>query len=176
MRTYDLAPIPFSKSPVAYAICIIRDVTGEMLRIVTNVFEPRKLPVPDSPHSRQLSNAPVMDDTTENWPVPTVYEDEFAHVKYSHHVLPLPVFEDEKPVAPLDINRTLEGALVEVHFLIQHWHLGGYDTFQAKADGINILKHSASVPAKHHLDSETNGLRPPHKKSETALEATSSKG
>ncbi|KAG1889418.1 hypothetical protein F4604DRAFT_1915291 [Suillus subluteus] len=95
--------------------------------------------------------------------------------KYSHHVLPLPVFEDKKPVAPLDINRTLEGALVEVHLLVQHWHLSGYDTFQAKADRINILKHSASVPAKHHLDSKTNDLQPPHKKLETAPEASSSK-
>ncbi|KAG2352124.1 hypothetical protein BDR07DRAFT_1439419 [Suillus spraguei] len=104
---------------------IIRDITGEMLRIVTNVFEPENIRIPDSPHSQQLPNAPLMDDITENWPIPTELEDDFDGIN------------------PLDINRTLGGALVEVHFEVHHWHVSGYDSFQAKAERIDILRDSA---------------------------------
>ncbi|KAG2121854.1 hypothetical protein BD769DRAFT_1671256 [Suillus cothurnatus] len=150
---------------------IIRDVTGEMLHMVANNTR-----IPDSPHSRRVPNAPLMDDTTEHWPMPTEYEDDFAHVKYTHWAIPLPVFEDDKPVSPLNINRTLDGALAEVHFCVHHWHLSGYDTFQAKIEKVNIIKCSASIPAKHHLVyHEVNDEEPPTKRTEIASVARSSK-
>ncbi|KAG2366509.1 hypothetical protein BDR07DRAFT_1373462 [Suillus spraguei] len=120
---------------------LIRDITGEMICVVSNVFEPRTTPIPDSPH--------------DNWAIPTEHEDKFDTVKYTHHALILPVFDDSKSVAPLDINRALNGALVKVQ---------GYDTFQAKAERIKILKHSATM-LKHHLSDVDEG-QPAHKKQE----------
>ncbi|KAG2359300.1 hypothetical protein BDR07DRAFT_1415406 [Suillus spraguei] len=102
---------------------IIRDITGEMLRVVTNVFEPK--------------------------------------IKYTHRALPLPVFRDGIPISPLDINRTLDGALVEVHFEVHHWHVSGYDSFQAKAEGIDILRDSALIPSKHYLNEAEDNKKLP---------------
>ncbi|KAG2360516.1 hypothetical protein BDR07DRAFT_1412316 [Suillus spraguei] len=140
---------------------IIRDITGEMLRIVTNVFEPENIRIPNSPHSQRLPNAPLMDDITENWPIPTELEDDFDGIKYTHRALPLPVFRDGIPISPLDINRTLGGALVEVHFEVHHWHVSGYDSFQAKAERIDILRDSALIPSKHYLNEAENNKKLP---------------
>ncbi|KAG2364608.1 hypothetical protein BDR07DRAFT_1401286 [Suillus spraguei] len=52
-------------------------------------------------------------------------------------------FETEFPSVPsISIERWTE-LLVEVHFEVHHWHVSGYDSFQAKAERIDILRDSA---------------------------------
>lgn len=147
---------------------VIRDVTGEMLRVTANVFEQRPARIPDSPDGKRAPDAPKMDSITESWVIPTDLEDQFELVKYTHRAVPLPVFEDGQAIPPLDANRTLDGALVEVHFTVLQWHVQGYDTFLAKAGRINILKRSVSVASKHPL-SDVDDEQPVHKKHETAI-------
>ncbi|KAG2089313.1 uncharacterized protein F5147DRAFT_780644 [Suillus discolor] len=157
---------------------VIRDVTGEMLRVVANVFEPRNVRIPDSPHGRRVPNAPLMDEVTDKWPIAPDHEDDFIRIKYTHEAVPLPVFQDGKAIQPLEINRALEGALVEIYLSIHHWHFSGYDSFQAKMEKVIILHPTASIPGKHHLPEPKEGEgteeEPPHKRTEKAGEASGS--
>ncbi|KAG2351376.1 hypothetical protein BDR07DRAFT_1444851 [Suillus spraguei] len=44
---------------------------------------------------------------------------------------------------------------IEFHFEVHHWHVSGYDSFQAKAERIDILRNSAF---KFHQS--TTSMRP----------------
>lgn len=119
---------------------IIQDVTGKMLRFTKNVFVPRDTPIPDSPHGQANKDAPVMDDETKNWPIPDEFGTEFDTLKYSMRANPLPLYHDNHLVDPVHANEIMNGAMVEVQFSVQHWHIREYDTFQATAEKISILK------------------------------------
>ncbi|KAG1900880.1 uncharacterized protein F5891DRAFT_979783 [Suillus fuscotomentosus] len=133
---------------------------SEMLCVIANLFEQRPICIPYSPHGKRAPDAPKMDSTTENWVIPTDLEDQFKLVKYTHCAVPLPVFEDDQAISPLDANQPLDGALVKVHFLVFQWHVQGYDTFLVKARKHYDIKHPLS-----DVDNE----EPAHRKQEVAV-------
>jgi hypothetical protein len=81
-----------------------------------------------------------MDDETKNWPIPDQFANEFDAIKYKFEAHPLPLYHDDHLVQPQHANEILNGAIVEVQFGIQHWHIKNIDTFQATPHKVTILK------------------------------------
>jgi hypothetical protein len=103
-------------------------------------MQSKDINIPDSPHGQAAVDAPKMDEATKNWPIPDDFSHDFDALKYTMQAVPLPLYHDNHLVDPVHANEIINGALVEVQFTIQHWHIKDYDTFQATAEKINILK------------------------------------
>ncbi|RDB26253.1 hypothetical protein Hypma_006072 [Hypsizygus marmoreus] len=87
----------------------------------------------------------MIDSDTAIWPVPTDHQDAFDAVKRTHQIMPLMVFnEDNHFVAPADVTAKLRGALVEMHFCIKHYYIGGgpekFNSFSGLIEQIVVLK------------------------------------
>ncbi|KAG1802346.1 uncharacterized protein BJ212DRAFT_1304883 [Suillus subaureus] len=115
---------------------IIEDVTGKMLRLATNVFVTQDELLPDSPHRQRAENAPEMDEETKNWLILDDFAKDFNTIKYKFAAHPLPLYHNDHLVQPEHANEILNGAIVEVQFHIQHWHIKEFDSFQATAEKI----------------------------------------
>ena len=84
----------------------------------------------------------AVDAVTESWPVPTSLRPELDDIKYSYRALPLHVFKGEQVVRVGDVNETLRGALVELHFELRHFaiHKKNQDSFNASIEQIIVLQ------------------------------------
>ena len=97
-------------------------------------------------HGR-ISNAPVMDAETDNWPIAMKHRDEFDLMKLSYEASPLRLYRGTSLVEPADVIGALTGAVVEVFFVIRHYYLRDkkFDTFGADIQRIKILKPGSAV-------------------------------
>jgi hypothetical protein len=57
-----------------------------------------------------------VDHETEHWPITANLRKELDALKYDYHAVPLQVYVNDKFVEPVDMNETIQGALVKVHF------------------------------------------------------------
>lgn len=84
-----------------------------------------------------------IDEETNEWKVPSEFQEELDEIKTTHRVVPLKVYMGQQFVEPVDVPRALEGALVEVHFTINHYRIGRdspMDSFSAIVQQVLILK------------------------------------
>ncbi|KAJ8593097.1 hypothetical protein M405DRAFT_859186 [Rhizopogon salebrosus TDB-379] len=59
--------------------------------------------------------------------------------------MPLRVQQDNKELTVDKVEKALAGALIEMHFTIQHRRIENYDSFQAKIEYIKILQHPGTL-------------------------------
>ncbi|KAG1720435.1 hypothetical protein EDB19DRAFT_1835988 [Suillus lakei] len=129
---------------------IVEDITGKMIHFTKSVFMPRDIMIPNSPHGQAAVDAPVMDEETNNWAIPDDFSKDFNTLKYRMKADPLPLYHENHLINPMHMNKIISSALVEVQFSLQHWHIKDYDTFQATAQKITILKLGAiHVPSNY---------------------------
>ncbi|KAG1859733.1 hypothetical protein F4604DRAFT_1684490 [Suillus subluteus] len=81
-----------------------------------------------------------MDDETKNWPIPDDFTEEFDALKYKMAVQPSPLYYEDHLVEPAYTNQIMNGAIVEVQLTIQHWCIQDFDSFQATAEKVTILR------------------------------------
>jgi hypothetical protein len=116
-----------------------------------------------------------MDDETGNWPISDELQDDMEELKYSFQADPLPLYDDGHLVEPSFTDDVINGAIVEVHFGILHWHLSNFDSFQANVDKVIILRpgykrHSSNYKRPH----PTDDVSEPEKKKARHDESSSS--
>jgi hypothetical protein len=80
-------------------------------------------------------------------------------IVYMHHVFPIPAYDLQGHlIPPIQYCNWLEGAVVELHFELNHWSIGGSDndpnsdTYSADMMQIWVLvppKPSVVMPMKH---------------------------
>ncbi|RDB22881.1 hypothetical protein Hypma_009994 [Hypsizygus marmoreus] len=114
------------------------DVVGKepVLKFSAAVFEKRDVAL--QPGIDQV------DDESENWPIPAAHSLLYNSTKYTHRVVPLPVYDvDRQFVDCIRANSALRDAVVEVHFTVKHYGIRrepAYDSFSGVAQQILILK------------------------------------
>jgi hypothetical protein len=121
-----------------------------------------------------------MDEETKNWPIADEFATEFDAIKYKFEAHPLPLYHHDHLVQPQHANEILNGAIVEVQFSIQHWHIKQFDSFQATPHKITILKlgpiHVPSGYKRPNPDEDSKASEEPvQKKACHNEEASSSK-
>ncbi|KAG1813216.1 uncharacterized protein BJ212DRAFT_1482686 [Suillus subaureus] len=135
---------------------IVKDIMGKMIHMVRNVFEKRRIML-DSPHGQSLKGAPQMDEETQNWPIAEELVGELDELKYTFQADLLPLYHDGHLVEPSHAQNVINGAIVEVHFGILHWHISDFNIFQANIEKIIILKlgyrhHTSNYKCLHPND------------------------
>lgn len=65
----------------------------------------------------------VIDEETEKWPVPRDFLDDLEAIKTTYMANPLKVYMGDQFIEPLDVTKSLDGALVEVHFTVQQYRI-----------------------------------------------------
>lgn len=85
---------------------------------------------------------------TEHWPVTADLQKELDALKYDFCAVPLRVYVNDRFVEPLDVNNTIRGALVEVHFELRHYFIAAesYDSFNVTIEQILVLQPGAAPP------------------------------
>jgi hypothetical protein len=74
------------------------------------------------------------------------YKSDYDDVMYTHSVNLLPVYKKDKLVETVDVPDVLQGALVEVHFSINHYKIFStvpFDSFTGVVRQIVVLKPGA---------------------------------
>ena len=69
----------------------------------------------------KLDEAVVMDEETAHWPVLPRLRDELNKIKFEYCTVPLSVYVNSRFIEPADVNNTIKGALVEIHFELHHF-------------------------------------------------------
>ncbi|KAG1866011.1 hypothetical protein F4604DRAFT_1683003 [Suillus subluteus] len=120
-----------------------------------------------------------MDDETKNWPIPDNFAEEFDGLKYKMAAQPLPLYYKDHLVEPAYANQIMNGAIVEVQLTIQHWRIQDFDSFQALAEKVTILRlgpiHVPSHYKRPNPDKELEN-QPEVKKVRLDSEESASKG
>lgn len=86
---------------------------------------------------------PEIDEETNEWVVPSEFQEEMDNLKDTHKAEPLKVYMGQQFIEPLNVQGALENALVEVHFTIQHYRIrreSAIDSFSAVIQQVLILK------------------------------------
>ncbi|KAG2360158.1 hypothetical protein BDR07DRAFT_1487444 [Suillus spraguei] len=96
--------------------------------------------VPDSPHGQAADNAVQMDDKTKDWAIPDDLATDFDKMKYHFRAEHLPIYYEGQSVLPTDAHDILNSTIVKVQFTIHHWRIQDYDSFQAMAEKITVLR------------------------------------
>lgn len=86
-----------------------------------------------------------IDEETNEWKVPSQFQEELDDIKDTHQVMPLKVYMGQHFVEPVDVSQFMDNALVEVHFAVKHYHIqskesSGNDSFSAVVQQVLILK------------------------------------
>jgi hypothetical protein len=89
----------------------------------------------------------------------SVVKEGLQKIVYMHHVFPIPAYELQGHIIPhIQYCKWLEGAVVELHFELNHWSIGGSDndpnsdTYSADMMPIWVLippKPCIVMPMKH---------------------------
>jgi hypothetical protein len=96
------------------------------------------------------NDIPEIDEETNEWPVPSEFQEELDDIKETYQATPLKVYIGNKFVEPLDVCAALSNALVEMHFTIQHYRIAkesAFDSFSAVIQQILVLKPGVSKNA-----------------------------
>lgn len=113
------------------------------------VLQPSPSP-PEGSTSETLASSDddedTIDEETEKWPVPTDYLDDLEAIKTTYMATPLKVYMGNQFIEPLDVTKTLDGALVEVHFTVQQYRITQRNpithSFSAMVEQVLILKRA----------------------------------
>ncbi|KAG1734056.1 uncharacterized protein EDB91DRAFT_1251101 [Suillus paluster] len=157
---------------------VIDDYTGKMIRFIKNIFTVCDRTIPDSPHGEAAENAPKMDDETKNWLIPDEFAHNFDGLKYSMAAEPLPLYHEGHLVEPRHANQIINGTIMEVQFSIQHWCITDFNSFQATAQKVTVLRLGPiHIPSNYkHANPEADlDEQPKMKKLRYNAEAGSSK-
>ena len=86
-----------------------------------------------------------MDNDTQDYPVPDEHSLAFNVIKNTFRVKLLLVYHDRILVPPNNVTDVLHGALVEVHFALQHFHIFKEPAYNSFTGNIRqIVVHSVS--------------------------------
>ena len=90
-----------------------------------------------------------IDAETENWPVPLDLRTDLDNIKNAYQAIPMPVFVKDKFVELADVEETITGALVEIHFEFRHYHIKSkeQDSFNATVQQILVLQPGTIRPS-----------------------------
>ncbi|KAG1855001.1 hypothetical protein F4604DRAFT_1801170 [Suillus subluteus] len=82
------------------------------------------------------------EETKKNWPIPDDFALDFDALKHDNMVAArlLPLYHEGYLVEPAHANQIMNGAIVEVQFSIQHWRIKNFDSFQATAEKMTVLR------------------------------------
>lgn len=85
---------------------------------------------------------------TEHWLVSADLEKELDALKYDYCAIPLCIYVNDRFVEPVDVNKTIRGALVVVHFELWHFFIApkSYDSFNATIEQILVLQPGEAPP------------------------------
>jgi hypothetical protein len=94
-----------------------------------------------------------IDEETLQWPYPLDHLETHNLLIHSHQFLPLPIYESNNFVECSEANALLLGALVEVHFVLKHFHIKkeGYDSFLAVPLQVLVLKQATKISVHHDV-------------------------
>lgn len=100
-----------------------------------------------------------IDKTTKNWPVQDRCKNERDNLLKSHVVVPIPVYDVSGcPIEPQDYMSKIPGAIVQVHFTVQHCFIKKdkkQTIFSAYIREMNIVRPAMAPPSspmkKHRL-------------------------
>ena len=93
-----------------------------------------------------LEHGPEFD--IANWPVHNDLQEGLDKIKKSHVAVPIPAYDvDRRLILPTQYRSKLEGATVEVRFILRHWAIsekksvgkGGTDSYTADVQSIRAL-------------------------------------
>ena len=89
-----------------------------------------------------------VDDETENWPVPVELRGDLDNIKRTYRANPLRVFARDAFVEARNVNDVIRGALVEMHFELNHYCIRGknQDSFNAHIQQIQVLQPGKPRP------------------------------
>ena len=91
----------------------------------------------------------IVDAETENWPVSSNLREELDMIKYEYCAQPLRVYRgDDTFVETRDVNETIRGALVELHFELHHScnFTRDQDSFNGSIEQIMVLQPGEPRP------------------------------
>jgi hypothetical protein len=111
-----------------------------------------------------------------NWPVAQeAAKQALKMIVDTHRVVPIPAYDMQGHlIAPIQYRSRLEGAVVELHFELSHWSIGGKetepssDTYVADVTQIRVLvppKPRVVTPTKRKVLRRIDLLESPTKKS-----------
>ena len=138
---------------------LVVDGHDKHLRFTRNVFDKREDDV--NGQCAFLRRAPSLsfcetdnvsdsgiDSETENWPVPSDLRADLDDIKKTYRAVPLPVFAKDMFIEITDVNDTVKGVLVEVHFEFHHYCIKSknQDSFNATIQQIIVLQPGAPRP------------------------------
>ena len=98
--------------------------------------------------ARSSASTEQVDHETEHWPVSADLRKELDDVKYEFRAVPLRVYVGDRFVEPIEVNDTIRGALVEVHYELRHFFIAtdSYDSFNATIEQILVLQPGEAPP------------------------------
>ena len=96
----------------------------------------------------EVDGTMVIDEETARWPVPPQLRDELNKIKFEYRAVPLPIYVNGRFVEPADVNNTIKGALVELHFELHHFAIRKVmqDSFNATIEQIIVLRPGEACP------------------------------
>ena len=113
------------------------------------VFDDHNIHLSQHPSQADSSaSSEQVDHETEHWPVSADLRKELDALKYDFRAVPLRVYVGDRFVEPVDVNDTIRGALVEVHFELRHFFIApdSYDSFNATIEQILVLQPGEAPP------------------------------
>jgi hypothetical protein len=94
----------------------------------------------------------AIDYGTENWPVPADLRNDLDNIKQRYCAVPLPVIMKDRFIGARDVNEVIKGALVEIHFKLNHYHIRpeypreNLDSFNGSIQHIRVLQPGEARP------------------------------
>lgn len=90
-----------------------------------------------------------VDEETECWPIHPRFRDELDKIKYEYRAQPLAVYARNQFIEPTEVNHTIRGALVEIHFEFRHFAIQrkSQDSFNVSIEQIIVLRPGETRPA-----------------------------
>ncbi|KDQ20099.1 hypothetical protein BOTBODRAFT_184087 [Botryobasidium botryosum FD-172 SS1] len=115
-------------------------VAGEALRMGYKLFEEIS-PAIESAEDRNTHLR-----TLKDWPVGPKFKDSCLELGCSFKPRTSPIFDLDKPVAPVEWKAKLPAAEVRVCFTLNYWRIGRADaSFTASVEEVHVVKDSAPI-------------------------------
>ena len=142
-----------SNSPLEYTWKICKGVVWKV-GVFYNLYSPDSRANSDGPDSEE-----VVDAETANWLVRPESCGDLDRFKNEYRVGPLCVYANDCFVEPIDVNNTIRGALVDVHFKLQHFHIRqkDYDSYNSSVEQVQIIQPGEACPVSPYKRAEFRG-------------------
>ncbi|KAH9066970.1 hypothetical protein EDB83DRAFT_2223259 [Lactarius deliciosus] len=116
---------------------IVVKAGNKNFRFGEHVFHKRPEPI-------DVDAGQEVDQTMENWPVSPDYRADLDKIKFKYAAVPLSVFINDLFVPAEEVSGVVQGALVELHFQLFHYHIRSktHDSFNGSIEQVIVLQPS----------------------------------